>query len=101
MLRQQGEAPGQGIGGGLVPGKDNRLHLLAELAVGAVAAVVAQRVKKVAFRFRALPPLRLSAAFVEAGEDDARESAHGVGGPGVVPGRRPATGRAREGSAKG
>src|SRR3546814_2830495 len=40
MLRQQGEAPGQGIGGGLVPGKDHRLHLLADLAVGAVAAVV-------------------------------------------------------------
>src|SRR3546814_17480453 len=71
-------APGQGIGGGLVPGKDHRLHLLADLAVGAVAAVVEQRVEKVAFRFRALHPLPFSAAFVDEVEDEAVERAQGV-----------------------
>src|SRR3546814_7693117 len=87
MLRQQGEAPGQGIGGGLVPGKDHRLHLLADLAVGAVAAVVEQRVEKVAFRFRALHPLPFSAAFVDEVEDEAVERAQGVADLAVAPDR--------------
>src|SRR3546814_3227960 len=96
MLRQQGEAPGQGIGGGLVPGKDHRLHLLADLAVGAVAAVVEQRVEKVAFRFRALHPLPFSAAFVDEVEDEAVERAQGVADLAVAPDRQPARRRSEE-----